>query len=274
MGMRLALLASFFIALVGGCSSKSTGAAPAGSGSAGATSCDVGAALTGVTYDVAKSKFAFGGTPTASPFPSGGTHYVGPHGAMLVDQLGYVLASMNSDAPENGLAGAAGDDAAIIQRVKDYFGTMGLDGCQITTPNILGSGGGGGPTSGSGGVTTVGPRTVSLSRAVDGIPVFHSIANAEFRAGDVTTNESMRWPTIPADVVAAARALRDQLKDPAKLAAYRAKLPANAQGDGQVVIAHTEFATATTAFTAVAAWYVGQPYGVFFDANGAPVGPF
>jgi hypothetical protein len=269
--MRRALAVSFVLALLGGCSSKSTAAAPTGSGTAGATSCDPGAALTGMTYDVGKSKFAFGGTPAASPFPSGGTHYIGPHGAMLIDQYGYVSATMNGDAPENGLADFAGDDAAILQHAKDYFGAMGLDGCQITTPSVLSGGSGSGSSSGS--VTVSTSRTLSMNRAVDGIPVFNSMANAEFRAGDVTTFEAVRWPTISADVVSAARALRDQLKDPAKLAAYRAKLPANAQGDGQVVIEHTGFSTAATPFVAVAAWYVAQPYGVFFDANGAAVSP-
>src|SRR5947209_3269446 len=86
---------AFVLALPLACSSKSGTGTPAGSGSAGATSCDPGAALTGMTYDVGKSKFAFGGTPTASPFPSGGTHYVGPHGAMLIDQYGYVGGVMN-----------------------------------------------------------------------------------------------------------------------------------------------------------------------------------
>ena len=45
-----------------------------------------------------------------------------------------------------------------------------------------------------------------------------------------TTGEGFYWPTIPADVVTAARSLRDRLTDPAALAAYKALLARGGSG--------------------------------------------
>src|SRR5262249_27630679 len=140
---------------------------------------------------------------------------------------------------------------------------MGVASCQIgDRPGI---------TSGSGGTTAL------LARAVDGIPVGESHAYAHFVAGDQTTDEGFYWPAIPADVVAAARALRDRLADPAALAAYKALLPSEAQSDGQVVIHHTDGSLGTAAFTAVATYDVLErdPLGGggdhHFDADGQEI---
>jgi hypothetical protein len=79
-------------------------------------------------------------------------------------------------------------------------------------------------------------NAVALVRGVDGILVSESNASARFNSADQTTQEGMYWPEIAASVVRDARAFRDRLADPARLAAYKALLPSDAQGDGQVVI--------------------------------------
>lgn len=261
-----------------GCGGAASSApAGAGSGAAGSSSasCQPGAELTGGTYDVSKSKFAFGSPPTREDSALG-TRYVGKDGAMLVSPNGSVIAILNGGAPEASLPGLPGDEASATQHAKDYLATMGVDPCQIQSVVMLGGGSGGGPT-GSPGTMTSTFSTASANRAIDSIMVAQSLANAEFKAGDVTVMESFYWPTIPADVVTKARAFRDRLKDPTELAAYRAKLPAGAQGDGQVVIAHTG-SLSSGPFRAMAVWYVlvggssgsNQP----FDENGAPAGQF
>ena len=62
-------------------------------------SCEPGAALAGATYDVSKSRFAFGSTPSVDEEASG-TRYVGSHGVLLVQKNGGVLATLDADAPE------------------------------------------------------------------------------------------------------------------------------------------------------------------------------
>jgi hypothetical protein len=153
---------------------------------------------------------------------------------------------------------------ALADHEREYFGTMGVASCQIDdTPGL---------TSGSGGTNAI------LERAVDGIPVGESYAWAHFVATNQTTGEGFYWPTIPADVVTAARALRDRLADPTALAAYKALLPPEAQGDGQVVIHHTDGSLDTKPFTAVATYDVFEDGGLLgmgsnhhFDASGNEV---
>jgi hypothetical protein len=115
------------------------------------------------------------------------------------------------------------------------------------------SGGGGGSTDGGGAVFVAGPTTAILERAIDGISVVESRGVAQFDVDDQTTSESCYWPEIPADVVSAARAFRDQLAAAGALAAFKAKLPADAQGDGSVVI-HHHVTGAPGAFVAVATY--------------------
>jgi hypothetical protein len=93
---------------------------------------------------------------------------------------------------------------------------------------------------------------------------------------DQTTTESFYWPEIPADVVAAARAFRDKLAAPGALAAFKAKLPADAQGDGSVVI-HHHVAGSTGSFVAAVTYQTIQitPQNdggdIYFDPNGQPM---
>jgi hypothetical protein len=104
------------------------------------------------------------------------------------------------------------------------------------------------------------------------VPVVDSIAFAQFDVDDQTTSEGFYWPEIPADVVTAALSLAKQLSDPAGLAAYKATLPADAQGNGSVQIRHTSGLLGTGPFQAVAVYEVAPAAGLAspldFDPNG------
>jgi hypothetical protein len=134
----------------------------------------------------------------------------------------------------------------------------------------------GGPTDGGRGTTFVGPASVYLGRGFDGVPVKDSFAWATFDADNQTTAESFYWPEIPGDVMSAAVALKNQLAGPAALAAYKAKLPADAQGDGGVIIHHSSMGW-SGAFQAAAVFDVVQTTpeddggDLYFDANGSPI---
>ena len=154
---------------------------------------------------------------------------------------------------------------------------MGVDACQIARTNIFSSGGGGGASDGSS--TTVLPshQSVVLSRGIDGILVAESNASAQVDNADQSVSESLFWPTIPADVVTAARELKSALAAPGALAAFKAKLPSNAQGDGAIVIHHTSGISQSASIQAVATYDVqqvnsfGDGASVSFDSNGTPV---
>lgn len=100
---------------------------------------------------------------------------------------------------------------------------MEVASCQIEANDVLGGSGG---------------RSIALTRAVDGIRVAESRAYARFNTDDRTSAEGLYWPTVAAAVVSAARSLRDRLANATDLAAYRAKLPMEAQDEGTVVIHH------------------------------------
>ena len=113
---------------------------------------------------------------------------------------------------------------------------------------------------------------ISLVRGIDGIAVGESIAYAKFNVDDQTTSEGLYWPTIPAATVASARAFRDLLADPAALAAYKAKLPATAQGDGVVAIHHPECPSLISSYQPVATYDVSSMGATLsFDVNGKRV---
>jgi hypothetical protein len=206
-------------------------------------SCEPGAELTGASYDVAKSRFAFGSTPVVQPEVNL-TRWVGADGALAIFSNGDEGAGLNGGAPESVLPSWSNDPAALGQHVREYFISMGVAPCQIAAPQVMGG------TSGIG---------ISLERSVDGIFVGESLAFADFDVDDQTTDEGFYWPTIGADVVSAARAFRDRLADPAGLAAYQALLPAEAQGPGRVLIRHTEGVSTMTPFLAAAVYDVFEP---------------
>ena len=120
------------------------------------------------------------------------------------------------------------------------------------------------------------PRSGWPIRAVDGIIVGESMAYARFDSQDQSTSEGFYWPTIPADAVTSARAFHAKLADPNELAAYKAKLPADAQGDGIVNLHHTN--SSSTSLFAAATYDVESPAGRFgrgsrlsFDSDGNSV---
>jgi hypothetical protein len=139
---------------------------------------------------------------------------------------------------------------------------MGVEPCQIADTQV---------EAGTDGYT------ISLVRGVDGIAVGESIAYAKFDVNDQTTSEGLYWPSIPAETVASARAFRDLVADPVALAAYKAKLPATAQGNGVVIIHHSRCPPLSTssAFQSGATYDVsgGYPWSasLSFDINGNPV---
>jgi hypothetical protein len=232
-----------------------------GSTSSAVDSCKIGAPLTGAAYDLTKSRFAFGSTPVRDD-ANGFIRWVGDHGVVAIEQSGGELASMNGGAPEAGLPDWSNDPMALSAHVTAYFASFGVASCQVAGAQVNGGSGG---------------RTIELLRSIDGIVIGESLAYARFDNQDQSTSEAFYWPTIPADVVTSARAFHDQVADPAQLAAYRAKLPSNAQGDGVVNLHHTS-SSSTSPFAAAATYDVEPPAGelgrgstLSFDADGNPV---
>lgn len=240
-----------------GCADDESGASGPSGSQALLHSCDPGAELTGADYDIEKSKFAFGSTPTKSE--SGGlTRWTGANGVVAVSPNGSTSASLNGGVAEANVRDWSSTQETLTDHVRAYFNSMGVAPCQSTDTQRLG---------GSNGVA------VSLNRAVSGIPVIGSTAYAQFNEHDLSTTEGLYWPTVPASVVTAARALRAQLAEPAALASYKAKLPANAQGEGQVVIHHPG-TSSTQVFTALASYdVIAGRSTLSFDASGAPLTP-
>jgi hypothetical protein len=265
------------LAMLAGCGSgHASGSSEAGSDVA---VCPINEALAGTSYDVSKSRFAFGGTPVKTVSGSI-THWTGPDGALAIFSNGEMLAILNANAPETDIAPLSGTEAMLTAYVRDYYVTMGVPPCQIASSNIVSwSGGGSGSAMGDAGETIVtGGVTLGLRRGVAGIPVQESLANAAFDVDYQTTSETFYWPEIPVDVVEAAAALQAKLADPQALAAYKAKLPKNAQGDGQVVIHHTDGSLSFDPFKAVATYDVlmsgdagDQNPDLSFDGSGNPV---
>jgi len=248
------------VILLAGCGGGAASTAPgAGATVSDLASCAPGAVLTGASYDVAKSRFTFGSSPSPQD-ESGFVRWVGADGALAIWSDGSELASLNGGAPEASLPDWSDDPAALADHSRAYFATMGVASCQVDdTPGV---------TSGALGTDVI------LERAIDGIPVAESQAYAHFVADNQTTSEGFYWPTIGADVVTAARALRDRLADPANLAIYKALLPAEAQGEGRVVIHHTYAGSSSATFIAVGTYDVliggslGMPSEHHFDADG------
>jgi hypothetical protein len=217
--------------------------------------CSHDAALAGTTYDVAKSKFAFGDKPSLDT-GSHQTRWVGRDGVATIAASGAASATMNKHAAALELPTWNDDPDALEDRVVDYFAGMGIDRCQIAGPEIT--------TSGSGIQAADGavnmkwdPPTVVLTRAIDGISIAESRASARWVSGDRATAESLYWPTIPANVIRDAFALRDMLRDASQRTSYKALLPDAAQGDATIVIHHND--RPGSAFQAIAVYEVELP---------------
>jgi hypothetical protein len=220
------------------------------SSDSGAGDC-ASAGLLGTSYDVSKSRFAFGSVPVQEP-GSEMVRYVGAHGAVAIFANGFATGIMNGGAPEASLADFSEEVPVLSAHVRDYFTSFGVRACQISSTSV---------NAGSEG------RKIQLGRAADGITVAESLAFARFDVDDETTVEGFYWPTIPDDVIASARTLRAALADPAALRAYKAKLPADAQGDGSVVIHHSA-ASSAEPFESTVSYDVGGARAYSFDAAG------
>lgn len=254
-GGGLAVFAASLSALAStpaGCSSGGDRASGVTSSVGGDASCTPGQALTGASYDITRSRFAFGSKPVAldaGPL----VRWTGSDGVVAIWTDGSEMASMNAGAPEADLPDWSSDGNALAAHVTAYFVSMGVATCQISGTDGTYSGGGGGSVEGGAMFTVASQTNVGLVRSIGGVPVVNSIAFARFDKDDQTTFETFYWPTIPAEVVTAARAFHDKLAAAGALAAYKAKLPADAQGDGQVVI-HHRVGGSSLPFTAVATY--------------------
>ena len=222
-------------------------------------------ALVGARYEISKSRFAFGSTPSKEDV-GWGTRWVGTHGALAIASCGQEQGEVNAGAPETLLPdwGSAEQDRAT--HVEAYFTAMGLDSCQVgSAAQFTGSGG----------------FTVHLNRVAENIPVQGSIAYAHFDADNQTTEESLYWPEIPSETIVAAIGLRSILANSTSLAEYKALLPTTAQGDGHVVIHHSSclFDTSPLPFTSEATYDVqedsqlGMGETLSFDVSGNQVTP-
>jgi hypothetical protein len=207
-----------------------------GSGASGAA-CSSNSVLPGASYDISRSRFAFGSMPSAQD-AGGFVRWVGSDGVVAIWSDGSVLGIMNGGALESDLPDWSTDSSKLAAHTTDYWLSMGVASCQIANRAILGSGSIGGSVNGGASVTAS-SQTVGLSRGINGVPVVESLAVARFNVNDQTTQEAFYWPEIPADVVSTAVTWNNQLGDPNALASYKAKLPADAQGQGRVVIHHT-----------------------------------
>jgi hypothetical protein len=186
---------------------------------------------------------------------------VGIDGVVGIEKSGGEIGSLNGGAPEANLPDWSNDPTMLGSHVTTYFESFGVSACQVGHAQVNGGSGG---------------RTIALARSVDGIDIGESLAYARFDSQDQSTSEGFYWPTIPADVVTSARVFHARLADPTELAAYKAKLPADAQGDGFVNLHHTS-ASSTSPFAAAATYDVETPPSTFgrsilsFDASGNAV---
>src|SRR5450432_2968769 len=98
--------------------------------SAVVTGCDVGAPLAGAAYDIEKSRFAFGTTPTQDD-ASGFVRWVGVDGVVAIEQSGGELGILNGGAPEASLPDWSDDPTALASHVTAYFATFGVSACQV-----------------------------------------------------------------------------------------------------------------------------------------------
>ena len=63
------------------------------------TGCEVGSSLAGAAYDITKSRFAFGSTPTESD-ANGSMRWVGVDGVVVIEENGGEVGSLNAGASE------------------------------------------------------------------------------------------------------------------------------------------------------------------------------
>ncbi len=260
----MSILAALGIVACHGSQAGATHCEADGSCSQDATCGTLPGNLSGAAYDISKSRFAFGSKPSQNS-TGWGTRWVGADGAVAIAACGQELGAMNAEAPESALPDWSAVEQDLVGHVEAYFATMGVDVCQV---------GSAAPS------TSVQGVTISLSRVAGDVPVWESTAYARFDSNDQTTDEGLYWPEVPSATILAAMNFSAMLAAPASLAAYKALLPASAQGDGQVVIHHSPCPSAQSAFASVATYDVleddsplGMPEQASFDDTGNPVTP-
>jgi hypothetical protein len=201
------------------------------------------------------TRFAFGGTPTES-HDGVGDRWTGPDGEYVIDPQGCSGGTLNGGVSGGGDWSA--DPDALTQHVVDYFVSAGLPRCQLAGVQVNGGSTG---------------RTVDLDvRKVAGFTVLGSLAYAHLDAQDLSTDESVCWPTIPGSVVADAKAFQAQLATPAGMAAYQALLPDFARGmPGEVQIQHSGALSVTGAPPQVIFHVTLADSDVTFDRQGQQV---
>jgi len=231
-----------------------------------APTCWSGQDLPGASYDLSKSRFAFGSSPVRED-ADGLVRWVGSQGVIAIAANGSVGASSNGDSPALNRPSFSLDADVVTAHLRAYFKAMGVPDCQVQDVGI--SSGSSGPIVGAFVATIL---DAALVRGIDGIVIGESQAWADFTVDDQTTYEGFFWPAIPASVVSGAIAFRDQLKGPQQLADYKAKLPAGAQGDGIVAIHHSPAFSSSAAVKAIVTYDTGiGPSPVSFDTSGARV---
>jgi hypothetical protein len=242
--------------------------APADGGDGGNASptCWSGQDLPGASYDLSKSRFAFGSTPVRED-ADGLVRWVGSQGVIAIAANGSVGALSTGGSPALDRPSFSLDADVVTAHLRAYFKAMGVPDCQVQDVGI--SSGSSGPVVGAFVATIL---DAALVRGIDGIVIAESQAWADFTVDDQTTYEGFFWPAIPASVVSGAIAFRDQLKDPQQLADYKAKLPAGAQGDGIVAIHHSPPFSSSATVKAIVTYDTGiGPSPVSFDTSGTQI---
>ncbi len=113
-----------------------------------AAHCASGEPLVGATYDIARSRFAFGSMSV--PVDAGPlVRWTGSDGVVAIWSDGSEGASLSGGAPEANLPGWSGDGESIDAYVTAYFESMGVDPCQIAGADQTSGGSGGGPMGGA-----------------------------------------------------------------------------------------------------------------------------
>jgi hypothetical protein len=162
---------------------------------------------------------------------------------------------MNEGAPAQARPNwGGGDPIACRDHVRAYLVSLGTPDCQIAQTTLY---------------MTGTEWSFGFGRGVDGIPIVESEARARLNDRDESTAEILFWPTIPVATIDSARAFRDELSEPARLAAYEARLPMDARGDGRVAIHHARLGP-TPRFAVT--WDTGALGGRrSFDQDGLPL---
>ena len=239
------------------------GSACANTSDAGTTAktCSPGQDLAGASYDLSKSRFAFGSSPVRED-DSGLVRWVGSQGVVAIAPNGSAMAVPNGDSPALASPPLSLDAATIKAHTLAYFAAMGVTDCQVQDVS----------TSAGFAGTSVTSLVASLVRGIDSIAVSESQAWAAFTVDDQTTSESFFWPSISAAVVSAAVAFRNQLNDPQQLAVYKSRLPETARGEGSVAIHHSPPDSSSAIVKAIVTYDVlsGQSP-LSFDASGTLV---